>query len=41
MLTVPRPWSDSGDAKVVAMLGAGDIGVMIKEVTEQLLSPEK
>jgi UDP-N-acetylmuramate--alanine ligase len=31
----------NSDAKVVAMLGAGDIGVMIKEVTEQLLSPEK
>ena len=26
-------------SKIVAMLGAGDIGVMIEEVTEQLLKP--
>ena len=30
---------NNSSAKVVAMLGAGDIGVMINEVTNQLLKP--
>ncbi|PQJ77401.1 UDP-N-acetylmuramate--L-alanine ligase [Polaribacter glomeratus] len=31
----------NSSAKVVAMLGAGDIGVLINEVTNQLLKPEQ
>ena len=31
----------NSSAKIVAMLGAGDIGVMINEVTNQLLKPQE
>jgi UDP-N-acetylmuramate--alanine ligase len=31
----------NSSAKVVAMLGAGDIGVLINEVTNQLLKPKE
>jgi UDP-N-acetylmuramate--alanine ligase len=32
---------EKSSAKVVAMLGAGDIGVMITEITSQLLKKNK
>ena len=31
----------NSSAKVVAMLGAGDIGLLINEITNQLLKPEE